>query len=74
MDADSLRYINEHTFPKDSATAWQNLAQVRLEWHRTGGWAHSLQGSLADLYCAFMYINLSDENLYTRRKEISDIL
>eukprot|EP00969_Alexandrium_andersonii_P334730 14793315-Alexandrium_andersonii.AAC.1 len=56
-----------------SATAWQNLAQVRLEWNRAGGWARTLQSNLADLYCAFMD-NLSDENLHARRKEISDIL
>eukprot|EP00969_Alexandrium_andersonii_P187361 8278762-Alexandrium_andersonii.AAC.1 len=74
MDVDSLRYINEYTFTKDSAAAWQNLAQARLEWNRTGGWAHSLQSSLADLYCAFVDTNLADEHLYTRRKGISDVL
>eukprot|EP00969_Alexandrium_andersonii_P353919 15440976-Alexandrium_andersonii.AAC.1 len=32
MDTDCLLKINEYTFPKDSATAWQNVAHLRLEW------------------------------------------
>eukprot|EP00969_Alexandrium_andersonii_P241463 10662661-Alexandrium_andersonii.AAC.1 len=46
--------MNEYNFPADSATAWQNLAQVRLEWQLVGGWVADLQGSLWDLYRAFM--------------------
>eukprot|EP00969_Alexandrium_andersonii_P006574 285756-Alexandrium_andersonii.AAC.1 len=42
MDVDSLMYFNERTFTKDSATAWQNLAQLRLEWNRVGGWSLAL--------------------------------
>eukprot|EP00969_Alexandrium_andersonii_P050743 2230123-Alexandrium_andersonii.AAC.1 len=46
-----LQRINtEYTFHKDAAAAWQNVAHVRLEWNRVGGWTRILQNSLADLY------------------------
>eukprot|EP00969_Alexandrium_andersonii_P359970 15454360-Alexandrium_andersonii.AAC.1 len=69
LGEDSLKQINEFVFPPDSATAWQNRAQVGLEWNRVGGWALDFQGGLSDLYRAFMDVNLADERLYARRKE-----
>eukprot|EP00969_Alexandrium_andersonii_P073688 3249741-Alexandrium_andersonii.AAC.1 len=65
----SLKKMNEYSFSADSATAWQNLAQVRLKWQLVGGWAANLQGSLWGLYRAFVDVNLMGTELQTRRKE-----
>eukprot|EP00969_Alexandrium_andersonii_P229980 10157341-Alexandrium_andersonii.AAC.1 len=74
MDADALLQINEYSFSKDSASAWQNVAHLRLEWIKVGGWTQILQNSLADLYCAFMDTNFTDERMQNYRMEISNVL